>query len=120
MRFILDRAALPYSHIKSFDELPIPFRCVATEIGTGSAHVFKDGSLSEALRATMSLPAIFTPVKTKDGKVFVDGGLLNNLPVDVVKAMGADIVIAIYLQTAPFDTKVPQSFFGLTGRSIGP
>ena len=62
VRFILDRAALPYSILKSFDDLPIPFRCVATDMGTGTAHVFKDGSLSDALRATMSLPAIFTPV----------------------------------------------------------
>src|SRR5580704_15890285 len=71
VKLILDRAALPYSSVASFDQLPIPFRCVATDLGTGTAHVFKDGSLSEALRSTMSLPAIFTPVVTKEGKIFV-------------------------------------------------
>jgi len=64
VKLILDRAALPYSFVTSFDELPIPFRCVATDLGTGRAHVFKDGSLSEALRASLSLPAIFSPVVT--------------------------------------------------------
>jgi NTE family protein len=118
VKLILDRAALPYSFITSFDELPIPFRCVATDLGTGTAHVFKDGSLSEALRATMSLPAIFTPVVTKEGKIFVDGGLMNNLPVDVVKAMGADIVIAIYLETSPFDPKTAQSLFSVAGQTV--
>ncbi len=115
---ILDRAALPYSFIGNFDELPIPFRCVATDLGTGKAHVFRDGSLSLALRSTMSLPAIFTPVVTADGNVFVDGGLMNNLPVDIVKAMGADIVIAIYLETSPFDPKTAQSLFSVAGQTV--
>lgn len=118
VKYILDRAALPYSNIKSFDELPIPFRCVATEMVSGKAYVFKDGSLSEALRATMSLPAIFAPVQTPDGKLFTDGGLMNNLPVDVVKAMGADIIIAIYLAVEPFDPKKSTSLFTMLGQSI--
>src|SRR5581483_4220792 len=58
--FIFDRASLPYADIKSFDELPIPFRCVATDLNTGRPHVFRDGPLDDALRATMSLPAVFT------------------------------------------------------------
>ncbi len=119
VKLLLDRTALPYSYIKSFDDLPIPFRCVATDMQTGAAHVFKDGSLSEALRATMSLPAVFTPVVTKDGKVYTDGGLINNLPVDVVKAMGADIVIAIFLEASPFDPKTSQSLFSIVGRTVG-
>ncbi len=118
VKYILDRAALPYSGIKSFDDLPIPFRCVATEMNSGTAHVFKDGSLSEALRATMSLPAVFTPATTAEGKVYTDGGLLNNLPVDVVKAMGADVVIAVYLATTPFDPQNSQSLFSMLGQSI--
>ncbi len=119
VRMILDRAALPYSFIKSFDDLPIPFRCVATDLVTGSPHVFKDGSLADALRATMSLPAIFTPVVSKDGQIFVDGGLMDNMPVDVVKAMGADIVIAIYLDdSVPFTPKSSQSVFSVLGRTV--
>ncbi|MCX6595444.1 MAG: patatin-like phospholipase family protein [Acidobacteria bacterium] len=114
---ILDRAALPYSQIKSFDELPIPFRCVATELTTNRSEVFKDGLLSQALRATMSIPGVFAPVK-RDGKVYADGGLLNNLPVDVVRAMGADIVIAVHLQVKPFQPKDANSPFATLNRSI--
>jgi NTE family protein len=117
--FIFDRAALPYGSLKSFDDLPIPFRCVATEIVSGSTHVFSEGPIEEALRSTMSLPAVFDPVKTKDGKIFADGGLLNNLPVDVVKAMGADIIIAVYLAGDPVDPKTQVSLFGVLGQSIG-
>ena len=119
VEFILDRAALPYSHLKSFDDLPIPFRCIGTEMVSGTSHVFSDGPIEEALRATMSLPAIFTPMKTKNGKIYTDGGLLNNLPVDIVKAMGADIVIAVYLATDPIDPKAQVSLFGVLGQSIG-
>jgi NTE family protein len=115
--YIFDRIALPYG-VGSFDKLPIPFRCVATDLVTGEAHVFADGPLGEALRSTMSLPALFTPV-SRNGKVYADGGLLNNLPVDVVKRMGADIVIAVYLSGAPFKTEDSQSLFSVTGRSIG-
>jgi NTE family protein len=103
--YLFDRVALPYSGLQSFDDLPIPFRCVATDLNSGKEHIFKNGPLGEALRATMSLPAIFTPVT--DGKsTFVDGGLLNNLPVDVVKQMGADIVIVVHLVPSPF---LPES-----------
>src|SRR5260370_2896399 len=98
--FILDRIALTYSTIKSFDDLPIPFRCIATELVSRSMHVFKDGSLPQALRATMSIPGFFTPVKDR-GKIYVDGGLLDNLPTDVAKDMGADITIAVHLEQAP-------------------
>jgi NTE family protein len=118
VKYILDRAALPYAGLKSFDDLPIPFRCVATEMKSGTAHVFKDGSLPDALRSTMSLPGIFIPVKTEDGKIYADGGLLDNLPVDVVKSMGADIVIAVYLATAPFDPKQTPSMFTMLGQSL--
>jgi len=115
--FILDRETLPYYNLNSFDELPTPFRCIATDLSTGTAHVFKDGSLSAALRSTMSLPAIFSPFRN-GAAVYADGGLLNNLPVDVVRAMGADIVIAVYLKNKPYDPKASQSLFGVLGRSV--
>ena len=79
------------------DELKIPFRCVASDFRSASEVVIKNGRLSMAVRASMSIPGIFKPVLL-DGKILFDGGMLNNLPVDVVKAMGADIVIAIDLQ----------------------
>ena len=114
---ILDRIALPYSQLESFDELPTPFRCVATDLVEGKAIVFDHGSLTEALRATMSLPAIFSPVH-RDGHVYVDGGLIENLPVDVARAMGADIVIAVHLETAPLKPEEGLSLFTVMERSV--
>ena len=93
---ILSRLTLPYSTLSNFDELPIPYRCVATDIQKAEAVVMSDGSLAEALRATMAIPGVFTPVE-RDGRLLVDGGVLNNLPADVVKGMGADVVIAVDL-----------------------
>lgn len=79
-----------------FDLLPVPFRCVAVDLITGKEVVLGKGSLAKAMRATMAVPTIFTPVEWQ-GQILVDGGLLNNLPVDVVKDMGADIIIAVDL-----------------------
>jgi NTE family protein len=114
---ILDRIALPYAGATSFDELPIPFACVATDLTDSSAHVFRSGSLALALRSTMSLPGIFNPVRS-EGHVFVDGGLLDNLPVDVAQQMGADFVIAVNLQTKSLAADEALSSFGVLGRSI--
>jgi len=79
-----------------FDELPIPFRCLAVDIITGKQVVLKSGSLARALRATMAVPTLLAPVEW-DEYLLVDGGVLNNLPVDVAKDMGADIIIAVDL-----------------------
>jgi NTE family protein len=114
---LFDDIALPYNSIGNFDDLPIPFRCVATEITQGRAKVFEGGSLSEALRATMAIPGVFTPVRRGED-VFVDGGLLENLPVDVVRKMGAEIVIAVHLQGPPFNPRDIASPIGTLGRSI--
>ncbi len=113
---VLDRFAAPYGDLESFDRLPTPFRCVASDLLTGKGVVFDRGSLFDALRASMSLPALFAPVR-KDGRILVDGGLTNNLPVDVVRAMGADIVIAVALET-PVEEKDFESLLGIAGRSI--
>jgi NTE family protein len=115
--FILDHVALPYSQIKSFNDLPTPFACVATELNDGKQHVFHDGSLSLALRATMSLPGIFTPVRSGNN-VYADGGLLNNLPVDVAQNMGAQLTVAVYLRTASFNAQQPLSSFSVLGQSL--
>jgi NTE family protein len=115
--FILDHVALPYSEIKNFNDLPTPFACVATELNDGKQHVFRDGSLSLALRATMSLPGIFTPVRSGEN-LYADGGLLNNLPVDVAKNMGAQLTIAVYLQAASFNAQQPLSSFSVLGQSL--
>ena len=91
---LFSRIALPYSTIDSFDELPTRFRCVATDMETAEVLVLGDGSLALALRATMSIPAVFAPVDWQ-GRLLADGGLLNNVPTDVARMMGADIVIAV-------------------------
>jgi len=114
---ILDRVALPYSGIKSFDELPIPFACVGTDLVNHKPHTFRDGDLSTALRSTMSLPGVFTPVRAND-TVYVDGGLLDNLPVDVAKGMGAGITIAVHLATKPLEASAPLSSVGVLGQSL--
>ena len=114
---ILDRVALPYSGIKSFDDLPIPFACVGTDLVNNKAHTFRSGDLSVALRSTMSLPGVFTPVRAND-TVYVDGGLVDNLPVDVAKDMGSDITIAVNLQNKPLKANEPLSSVGVLGQSI--
>src|SRR6478672_11799129 len=114
---ILDRVALPYSGIQDFNELPTPFACVSTDLVTNQAYVFRDGSLSTALRSTMSLPGIFDPIRW-NGHIFADGGLMDNLPVDVAKGMGADLTIAVHLETAKVDPTATMSSFGVLGRSI--
>ncbi len=114
---IIDRFTLPYSEIGSFNDLPIPFACVATNLVTGKAEVFRSGSLSSALRATMSIPGVFTPVTGKDG-TFADGGLLNNIPVDIAKKMGADIVLGVHLETAPLSPDAKLNTFAVLGRSV--
>src|SRR3984893_13762951 len=114
---LIDRVALPYYGLPTFDELPVPFRCVATDLVSGKPYVFKDGSLAVALRATMSIPGAFSPVH--DGQtVFVDGGLMNNLPTDVVRQMGADIVIGVHLERAPVEANDIQSIFKVLDQSV--
>lgn len=85
------------THQKHFNELRIPFRCVAADVNANEEVVMSEGLLCDAMRASMSIPGVFKPV-IQNGRMLMDGGLLNNLPVDVVKAMGADVVIAIDLQ----------------------
>jgi len=114
---LIDRETLPYSDVESFDDLPIPFRCVATDLVSGEKVVFKQGELSQAMRATMSLPGIFAPVHDGE-KVYVDGGLVGNLPTDVVREMGADIVIGVHLESAPANADSIRSVFQVLGRSI--
>ena len=82
--------------VTDFDSLPIPFRCVAVDVKRVREVVLSDGDLAEAMRASMAIPVVFKPVK-RDGMQLVDGGVLNNLPVDVARDMGADYVIAVDL-----------------------
>jgi NTE family protein len=99
LALLLSRETLAYSDLASFDDLPIPFRCVATDLVSGEPFLLDRGTLPKALRATMAIPAIFTPVDWQ-GHVLIDGGLVNNLPTDVVRQMKADVVIAVTVEPA--------------------
>lgn len=99
-----------------FDRLVIPFRAVATDVETGEPEAIGKGPLHEAIRASAAIPFIFQPVEV-NGRFYFDGGASNNLPVDVVRAMGADIVIAVDPSDKPQKGR-PQSLFDMANRVI--
>lgn len=99
---------------RRFDDLPIPYRAVATNLGNGTIFVFDHGELPTAMRASMAVPAIVAPLNL-DGTLLVDGGLVRNLPVDIARAMGADIVIAVNLGTPLLE---PDQIKGMMGVSM--
>jgi NTE family protein len=100
-----------------FDELPIPYRAVATDLITGKAVVFQDGELPNVMRASMSVPGAVAPAEIGE-RILVDGGLTNNLPVDVARAMGADVVIAVNLGTPLLTRDEIKSLLGVTAQMI--
>ncbi len=114
---LFDKVTLPYARIESFDELAIPFRTVATNMVDGSSVELKSGSLSRSLRATMSIPGVFAPIEI-DGKILSDGGLVNNIPTNIVKAMGADILIVVNIETQLADRESLESLFGVLAQTI--
>ncbi|KAF1686259.1 patatin [Pseudoxanthomonas broegbernensis] len=115
---LIERSTLGVSGIDDFDELPVPFRAVATDLNTGESVELGAGSLSRAMRASMSLPGIFQPLEI-DGRVLVDGGIAEQVPVDTVRRMGADIVVAVDvgtpLEVLDADAGVLQVMYQLTG-----
>lgn len=114
---LIDRLTLPYYSIRTFDELPVPYRCVATDFLEAKSLVLKDGSLASAMRATMSIPGVFPPVE-RDGKVLVDGGLINNIPTDVIREFKPDVTIAVDVGTKPGDMRTISSLAGILQQSI--
>ncbi|MDJ0906503.1 MAG: patatin-like phospholipase family protein [Woeseiaceae bacterium] len=94
LSLLLRELTIDVSHIDDFDDLPIPFRAIATNVETGDAHVLREGDLAQAIRASMSVPAVFAPAEI-DGHLFVDGGIASNLPIDVMRSMDVDIIIAV-------------------------
>ena len=83
-----------FTHDMSFGETPIPFYCVAVDIGAGELHVFDEGKIHSAVRASMSIPGIFMPVAL-NGRVYVDGGVIDRIPSKVLRERGADVVIGV-------------------------
>jgi NTE family protein len=94
LELALRKYTLPATEIQDFDDLRIPFRAVATDVVTGEAVILGEGDLATSMRASMAVPAVFAPVEIDD-RLLVDGGIAMNLPVSAVRAMGADIVIAV-------------------------
>ena len=117
VELLLDRIAFPESGLASFDDLPIPFRCVATDMQSGEVVVLRDGPLAEAVRASMAIPGVFTPVEIK-GHVLADGGMVQNIPVETVKTMDADVVVAVELRLPPEDLSDLGSLTGVLSRAI--
>jgi len=96
--FMFESVASQRVNTKDFDQLPIPYRAIATDIVTGNMVVIGKGEVSMAMRASMAVPGVFHPVRREDA-LLVDGGLVRNLPVDVARDMGADVVIAVDVGT---------------------
>lgn len=114
---ILRHQLVGVSGIESFDDLPIPFRAVATDIETGTRHVFDSGDLVAAMRASMSAPGVFAPVDI-GGRLFADGGIVDNLPVDVARDMNVDVLIVVDV-SAPLRTRQQlDSAFAMSDQMI--
>lgn len=114
---LLDRLTLRYASVHEFKDLPIPFNTVATDMLNGEAVTLRNGSLSRSLRATMSIPGVFSPVLL-DGRYLGDGGLVNNIPTDVAKAMGADIVIVVNIESQIGGRESLESLPGILAQTI--
>ena len=115
--WLVGRIAAPYFAMRTFDELPTPFRTVAVDLLTATRVVLDRGPFASAMRATMSLPLIFPPVLL-DGQVLVDGGAMDNVPADVVKTMGASRVVAVNVGDLTDRESVDYSLFALVGATL--
>lgn len=114
----LNAQFLPYGADFSFNNLPLPFRCVATDILVGREAVFTHGPLAEAVRASISIPGVFPPLED-GGHIYVDGALTENLPTDLVKReLHADVVLAVSLPLTPPGAGDTNSLLGILGRSF--
>lgn len=96
---LLHKLTEDYQNITNFDSLPIPFACVATNMATNKKEIIRSGNLATAMRASMAIPIVFTPI-FPENKALIDGGFKDNLPIDVAKAMGADIIIGVDAQSS--------------------
>ena len=115
--WLVGRIAAPYYAAATFDELPTPFRAVAVDLLSAAPVVLDRGPLASAMRATMSLPLIFPPVQL-DGHLLVDGGVMDNVPADVVRRMGATRVVAVNVGDLSDRPKIDSSMFALAGATL--
>lgn len=117
LEMLLRRYTLPTRRLASFDGLPTPFRALATDMETGQAVVMDHGDLAAALRASMSVPGVFSPLEV-EGRILGDGGLVNNLPVDVARRMGADVIIAVNIGTPLAGRDSLGTLLGITTQMV--
>lgn len=115
---LLNGLAIGYQDSIDFNKLPIPFACIATDLSTGEELVIKEGRLPLALRASMAIPGYFSPVEI-NGKVLVDGGVVNNFPVDVAISMGANVIIGVDVQTDLYGPEDLKSIDAVLFQLIG-
>jgi len=111
------RRLIRSSEVIRFDDLPIPFRAVATDLASGQTVVLSQGELSQALRASMSVPIALAPVRM-DGRILVDGGVTDNLPLDVARAMGADVAIVVDLGSPHMTEEEMGTILGVSRRIL--
>lgn len=114
---LLARLSLGYQDSIPFDSLPIPFACVATNLANGEEVDFRSGTLTTAMRASMAIPGVFTSVRW-NGTELIDGGMANNFPVDLVRRMGADIVIGVTVQREFADTMARGGMYDVVNQVI--
>ena len=117
LQLLLRRLNTRVRGVRDFDRLPVPFRAVATDAVSGESVVIGRGELTKAQRASMAAPGVFAPVDLDD-KVLIDGGISNNLPIDVVRAMGADIVIAVDISFPLLKRDALNSAFALSNQAL--
>ena len=114
---LLDKEFLRYNDQTDFNNLPIPFRCQATDLNDAKSVTFARGSLQDAVRASASIPGVFRPFQL-DGHEYVDGAILENLPTSAVKAMGANVILAVSLKLAPVGKSDLDSILGVLQRAF--
>lgn len=115
---LFERLTLPYHNVSDFRNFPIPFAAVATNIATGHVVVLDHGYLPEAMRASMSIPSVFTPMVIDD-RLLVDGMLVRNFPVEEVQAMGADIIIGVDVGSGLSGREELTSLGAILGQALG-
>ena len=113
----LTRLTVSVAHIDDFDQLLIPFRAVASDLATGEAVVLGSGNLARAMRASLTIPSVIAPLEI-DGRLLVDGGIANNLPVDVARQMGADLIIAVDISSDLLERDEISSVLDVTNQLI--
>ena len=114
---LLRELTLHVSHVKDFDDLAIPFRAIASDIVAGEAVVLGDGDLAMAIRASMSVPGVFAPARV-NGKLLVDGGLIGNLPVNVMQEMDVDVIIAVDVEFPLYESEELGSVLAISEQML--